>query len=243
MNKHARYEEKRDLLICWILEFQYTTINIFCMVMKLKRTNQSRFILSLKKSGLFHFVKSPLHREEIIILSKLGREYSAMLSPKHESYSMTQSRITSSTLVHSLQIQKSIIRRCDDIKFPFNFFFEKSIHDIEVGKRPDALIDFDGTVTALEIELTQKNNKRIYLGFLEQIENMRQGHYANVEYVFLSDSMTRIYQNKFDAESWPKIERMKVGGIRQHLSAGELVYLEVPEKIRDRFKFTCDGVK
>jgi hypothetical protein len=242
MNKRARFEEKRNFVVLWLLEFQFSTPRVICKAMGLVRENQGHFFSSLKKSGLFSFVRTPLINEEVLILNFQGKQYGAMLSPKAESYGMSSSRVASSTAIHSLCVQVALIERCSTAQ-PFTFQYERFIHDIEKHKRPDALMDLAGSVVALEVELTQKASKRIYLGYLDHIANMKAGLYSRVEYVFPSASLCAIYQGRFDAPEWPVFHRDKHGKVVRTLDAGEPVTANAnSEAIRNRFSFVSEDL-
>ncbi len=238
MNKRARFEEKRNFVILWLLEFQFSTPKVLCDALGLVRQNQGHFFSSLKKSGLFNFVRSPLINEELLILNYQGKQYAGMLSPKAEDYGMSSSRVVSSTAIHTLCIQKAIIDRCSTA-LPFCFKHERFIADIDKHKRPDALLDVSGKVIALEVELTQKASKRIYLGFLDHIENMKANLYSQVEYTFPTPELCAIYSRRFDAPTWPVFYRDKHGKVRPRLDGGEQIYANAEsEAIRSRFTFS-----
>ncbi|WP_417510850.1 hypothetical protein [Methylophaga sp.] len=238
MDRHARFEEKRDFLIEWVLEFHYTTPRILCSALGLNRQHQSNFFASLKKSGLFKFIRHPFIRENVIILSHQGRNYAFLLSELAESYSMTESRIIGSNLIHNLNVQQAVISRAD-LSRPFNFRFDKNVTEISKGKRPDAVYMKNGVWHALEVEITQKSRNRIYAGFLEQIENMKSEHYELVEYIFPSASLMSRYQKRFNDDFWPIVYRDKTGKFKQQIRDGEPVMADArSDKIRQRFSFT-----
>ncbi|WP_417536640.1 hypothetical protein [Methylophaga sp.] len=242
MDSRARFIEKRDFLIEWLLEFQYTTPKVLCAALGLERKSQGYFLLSLDKSGLFKIVRSPMIREKVIILSHSGKLQAAMLSEKAESYTMIESRIAHTTLIHSLSIQMAMIQRASMTR-PFAFRYDKNITNIATGKRPDAIYDHSGTLHALEVELTQKSSKRVYAGFFEQIENMKAGHYNHVEYVFPSEALMLLYKKRFDEEFWPLFYRDKHGKLKQQVRDGELVTADArSEKIRTRFSFNTEDL-
>ncbi len=128
MNKRARFEEKRNFVIHWLLEFQFSTPRVLCNALGLQRQNQGHFFSSLKKLGLFVFVRNPLLNEELLILSYQGKKYAAMLSPKADHYSMSSSRVAASTAIHSLCTQEAVISRCDT-SLPFRFRHERFVSD------------------------------------------------------------------------------------------------------------------
>lgn len=250
MNKVARYEEKLKFVLCWVLEFQYTTPKLICNALGLNRANQGHFFKSLKNTGLFHFIKNPLISEQIILLSHIGKKHSAMFSDKAEKYYMTKTKVVNSTTIHNFCIQQSIINRLAPCAIPFQFAFERHLADMDSAKKPDAII-FDPKFSepkngienkiALEVELTRKSTKRIYLGFFDQIESMKQGFYSKVVYVFHSDDNKKIYEKLFNQELWPNFYRDSHGKIKQHIEDGDVVLVNTnKESIRSRFIFITE---
>ncbi len=242
VDKRARYIEKRNFVLHWLLEFQISTPTIICQAMNLNRVGQGRFFLSLKNTGLFTFFKNPLISGEVIILSFEGKKYSAMLSQKSEYYTATTSRVVSSTTVHNLCVQSAIINRKLS-SLPFAFKYERFLMKIDKNKRPDAIYDNKGELVALEVELTQKNSKRIYLAFLEHVALMKEGLYNKVEYVFPTESLCEIYKKRFLQPTWPYFFRDNHGKIKPRLDGGTQLMAEVEsDAIRSRFIFTHENL-
>ena len=239
MNKRARFDEKRDFVILWMLEFHVATRSILCGALGIKSKNQNSFFLSLKKSGLFEIVRHPLLSEQFWMLNFQGKQYAARLSEKAERYHATPSRVVNSTTVHTLCVQRAILElRPDGITTPVDFQPERMITTIEQQKRPDALLNEEGDVIALEVELTQKSRSRIYLGFMDHIENMKAQLYERVVYVFPTQALKDTYQRRFDQPQWPVHYRDKYGKIRAQMDGDSQVMANADsEAIRSRFTF------
>lgn len=236
MDKKKRYQEKVDYVVLWLLEFGCSTPSLICSAMQLERKNQGHFFLSLKKSGLVKVVKSQLIPEEIYLLSSEGKVRGSYLSIKAEKYWFTASKIVMSTTVHSFSIQRAIIDRWSTA-IPFSFQSERFITHIQQSKRPDALIDENGSVIALEVELTQKSSSRIYLGYRNHLNFLKEGLYQKVLYVFPNEALKRNYVTRFDKDLWPLFVRDKHGKIRPEKSEGEPLEAEIKEGVRARFEF------
>lgn len=236
MNKRARYKEKVDYVIHWLLEFGCSTPSLICLAMRTERNSQGHFFVSLKKSGLVKTVRNPLISEEIYLLSSEGRARGAFLSIKAEKYWFSPSKVVMSTTVHSFSIQRAIAERWSTA-LPFSFRSERFINNIIQSKRPDALIDDKGSVIALEVELTQKSSSRIYLGYRDHLGALKEGLYQKVLYVFPTEALKQSYEKRFNKELWPMFLRDEHGKIRQETREGELLEAEIREGVRERFEF------
>lgn len=240
MDKRQRYQEKVDFVIQWLLEFGSSTPSVLCLAMKLNRKNQGHFFLSLKKSGLFATVKNPLIAEEMFLLSAEGKARGATLSEKAEKYWLSPSKVVISTTIHSFSIQKTIAERYD-VSLPFGFQSERFIEHIGKQKRPDALVDDGGEIVALEVELTQKSSGRIYLGYRNHLEALKEGLYKRVLYVFPTEALKHSYEKRFNSESWPLFLRDQHGKVRQEIRGGELLEAKIGDGARTRFEFVVQG--
>ncbi len=240
MNKRERFAEKRDFVLQWLLEFHYSTAKILSRALGLQRANQSRFFVSLKKSGLVAITTSPFIYEQIYFLSGKGKAFAHMLSEKAEAYAMTATKILATTTIHHLSVQCAVLTR-SALTLPFDFQSEWHL-DLPVAKRPDAVLSRGKRVEAIEVELTQKTIPRIYLGFVMHLDNMKQRHYETVEYVFADNGLMQRYQDRFLASEWPLYTANKHGKISPvHNRQGKpaTAHADVPE-IRERFRFTTE---
>jgi len=236
MDKRKRYQEKVDFVIQWLLEFGSSTPSLLCRAMELERRNQGHFFLSLKKSGLVKTLKNPLIGEEIYLLSAEGKMRGGYLSEKAEKYWFSPSKIVMSTTIHSFSIQRVLADRYST-SLPFKFQSERFIEHIHQAKRPDALVDDDGVRVALEVELTQKSSGRIYLGFRDHLNALKEGVYEKVLYVFPTEALKKAYLKRFDASLWPMYIKDANGKVRQEVRGGELLEAEIKDGVRARFEF------
>ena len=174
------------------------------------------------------------------MLSSEGKARGAMLSEKAERYWLSPSKVVMSTTVHSFSIQKAIAERWD-VSLPFNFQSERFIEHIHQQKRPDALVDDDGQVVALEVELTQKSSSRIFLGYRNHLEGLKAELYHRVLYMFPTEGLKKSYEKRFNQEMWPMFLRDKNGKVRQEVRDGELLEAKIGGGARSRFEFVVQG--
>lgn len=239
MDRRARYTEKRDFVIHWLLEFGYSTPKILCEALGLDRKNQGHFFTSLKKSGLFVTTRYPLIREYLILLSYPGKEFAGLLSEKAEAYNAVPSRCVTSGTFHNLCVQQAIVN-LGYSKLPFCFTYEKHLEHIDRHKRPDALINIGEEIglTALEVELTQKSEKRIFMAFLEHVQHFENKTYGKTHYVFPNESICKSYVDRFSRDKWSRFYRDRYNKIRGVMDAdNKIKTATVSDKIRSRFEF------
>lgn len=240
MDSRERFRVKAHFVTEWIMACQFSTPKVLCRALGLKRSSQTNFFSSLQKLGFFTIVQSGLVRENVWILSKDGLRYADIHFCKPDNAYISPSRVVNSTTIHSLSIQVALIQRVS-MEQPFSFTFDKFITHLPRGKHPDALYQKNGKTVALEIELIQKSSNRIYLAYLEHIENMKAGHYSSVEYVFPTEALMRIYQRRFNALLWPDCYREKHGSVKHKMNNGKPVMIDMENsRILSLFTFTFE---
>ncbi len=237
--QRTRFEEKRDFVIHWLLEFHTSTRKTLSAALGVNNSNQNNFFNSLIKSGLFERVKHPLLKEQLWMLNYQGKQFAAFLSLKAEKYHASPSRVITTKTIHNLSIQRAIlVIKGGKGNFPFDFKSEKMIPFIEKHKRPDAILDIEGEAAALEVELTLKSHSRIYLAFTDHIQSMKENLYDHVYYVFPTQKLCDKYKLLFEKKKWPIFYRDKQGKVRAQMEGGKQVKSRADsDAIRNRFDF------
>ena len=238
MTNRGRYQDKRDFVIHWLLEFQWSTPRILAQALGLKRTNQSRFFQVIQRGGLVQTIKSPFIYEHLYYLGKEGKAFAQCLSEKSESYAVTKTSVVSGLNIHHLSVQQAILTR-STLTLPFDFQSEWHL-DLPATSRPDAIVTTGNTMTALEVELAQKTAPRMYLGFLTHLENIKRQQYDRVEYIFTDEALRDRYHARFSQPQWPMFTRNGKGQILPVLDGhGNQIQAEAEDPlIRERFTFT-----
>ncbi len=237
MNNRERFQEKRDFVILWLLEFRYSTKKILAQALGQNVSGMTRFFQRLEQLGVIAKTKSPFVYGHLVYLGRAGKDYAGLLSEKAESYPVTKGSVPGALNVHGLSVQLAVLRR-SSLMMPFDFKSEWHL-ELETGSRPDALVTTGTTQTALEIELAQKTQPRIFLAFLTHVQNMRGGHYDRVEYIFSNRALCASYEKLFLEPSWPMYTRSKKGYITRVMESGEAISAKADDPlIRERFTFT-----
>jgi hypothetical protein len=242
MTNRSRYQDKRDFVIHWLLEFQWSTPRILSQALGLKRTNQSRFFQLIQRGGLVQTIKSPFIYEHLYYLGKEGKALAQCLSEKAELYAVSKTSVVSGLNIHHLSVQQAVLTR-STLTLPFDFQSEWHL-DLPAASRPDAIVATGHTMTALEVELAQKTAPRIYLGFLTHLNHFKQQYYDRVEYIFSDAALRDRYYSRFSQPQWPMFTRTTKGQIVPLLDGqGKPMQAEAEDPlIRERFTFTHEAL-
>lgn len=234
-----RNEEKTILTLLWITEFKYSTKKIICDLLEVSYQGQQGFFNKLTSEGLIFYFKHPYVSSNLIMLTSKGRGYAAQFSKKAIHYNCSKTRNLNSMVFHDLATQELALTVVNK-KIPFNFSFDHYISNIEKNKRPDLIVDNNQTLTAYEIELTQKSSSRVYLAFLNHFDAMNNNIYHYVKYIFLNGDLCEIYTKLFNSEYWKHCYRNNNNKVSIYKeSNGDTKFLKVGEnsELRNRFSF------
>lgn len=203
-NSFARASEKRELVLCWLAEFHYSTRRTLGEVLGLRPAGQGAFFKRLVDQNLVRTVAVPTVLEKLILLTRNGLEHARALTPRAIQYNTEPSKITSSTVIHNLSVQLVAVRMQRDIR---KISSERHLDFATRVKLPDAVVETDAGKIGLEVELTHKNTARIYRGFLDSIQAIKADHYQHARYVFQRQPLLNAYVDHFREERWPVYDR------------------------------------
>ena len=225
-----RGDEKRKLVLLWLAEYQYSTLSIMAEVLGVTSTSQWPFFNRLIAGGIVRRIGVETVRGKLFLLTPVGRELAAEFTEKALDVLTEPNRVTVSTVRHNLCVQWAVLAR---LQPGMNHTFEKHLKFADKDKVPDALLEHNGRLTALEIELSHKRTNRVYRAFYDHINAMKDKQYFNVEYVFSNVALRNNYQAKFDEKEWPIIERRK----GQLIQSERVFQPDSMAGLRDRFTF------
>ena len=197
---HQRGKDKIEQVVRWLAMFDYSDRQTIARMLGVSAVGQAAFFQKLPDTGFFSVEPVPGMRRALFSLTDTGHEYASMLSP--DVVFKRRKRMPAWIyLVHSLSIQAAVLNRGDSVR---TFRTEKTLGGLKATHVPDAVVCMeDGTDIALEVELSQKSNGRIYHIFLAHLRNMSEGHYKRVMYLFNNDGLAQLYRAKFEATKWP----------------------------------------
>lgn len=205
-----REKEKLEAVIRWLAWFDYSDRDSLATMLGVDKNGQSAFFKRLEATGFVEVETAPGIRRRVYGLGEAGFEYALMLLPELDL--KRRRRLPSWVmLIHSFSVQSAIIKRRSEIE---TILPEKTLKHLRTVRLPDAiLIMKDGRRVALEVELNHKSSARVFSIYLSHLKNIRSEHYDRVLYVFPTDSLCRLYREKFDLPVWP-IYRMREGSTR-----------------------------
>jgi hypothetical protein len=202
-------KEKTTIVLSWLVEFRFSTIEI--MAARIGQTSQQgvRFFNSLISDGFIRQFKNSMIPTRLFMLTPKGGEMISMLLSREVNVHTRVSTYGRSTkLAHDLAVQKmalKFISGIDGIVWDNNIVGEL---DIPPHTRPDALMHSRNNFWwALELERTRKAKARIFFAYYNHIQNMRDGHYKGVRYIFNNEAVCKYYQGVFNEPVWPMYSR------------------------------------
>ena len=238
-NPQLRKLEKRDRLLQWIGTFQVTTFSLWCRYEGLVMRGQYPFKHQLIADNLIGILPFALSREAVLMLTPKGKRIAMSLKPEL-TYAVTHpSKISMSLVPHTLMVQKGIITYHDKSA---DFVAERQLGFATLRKRPDALIYFDGQLTALEMELTPKYKLRVYCILRHHIAMLMDNHYQHVLYCFDDATTLDFYQRLFNDPEWPVViyHRQHRRYRTKKSEQGEALLFD-PGQYRKKFSFRMLG--
>lgn len=240
-DKRARAKEKREFVLCWLAEFHYSTRRVIAQALGLQVQGQGGFFQRLERANLVRTLSVPTISERLLLLTPNGLEHARALTARALFYTTEPAKVTSSTVIHNLSVQLAALRMQRDLR---KITFERHLDFAARTKLPDAIIETDVSKIALEVELTHKNNARIYRGFIDSIQNIKEGHYARVRYVFDRMNLMHHYVELFREKAWPVYDRdSKSHRLFQVIREGAPFYIDSTDpRIQSMFEFTHDGL-
>ena len=234
MNPHARADEKLNLWLHWIARFHVSTHPIYARLLGLSAVDAGHhyaFHQRLVTRGLLTRVQVPGRVRPFSLYALTGAAHRNFVLPGSPLSPAALSRyVGRAEFAHDLAVQwyiagqpsASAVATADPVVWP-----RESV-------RPDGVLP-EADPIAVEVELQQKTESRIYRTFLAHAESIARGRFAHVRYVFVNDALRRNYVKRFDAVEWP----------HYHYEAASKRYRALPEPyafptehpLRSRFTF------
>lgn len=226
---------KRVILYRWLHEYRYVDRTIIRLLLGISDRAAYSFVKELKVKGklksetLAVSYSAGARAEGIYYMTHDG--FDEWLAIDHElsygdyHFESRAKNLGSSLVSHNIRAQYGcldLIRRfAKKTLDSFDVYSEKNTHnglkigDGKLGREPDCLLvvrpENKGEILhcALEMELVQKNTKRIYWAFRQHANALIDGYYDRVFYYFDNDRLRSYYFDLFSEESWPHIEMVR----------------------------------
>ena len=228
-------EEKRRLVLDWLLEFQFSSVELLAQRLGLTCQSSYRFFRSLLDDQIIQHVKS-VHTNQVryVRLTKAGVDL-LQVAGRDVAHAHTQpSRLNRyAHIMHDLAVQRAVLKRLDLYD---EVIWDQHINLPEQCDNPDVLLHAPkGYWVAFEYEHWRKEDKRIYLSFMNHARALIKRHYSGVYYLFDREPDLVHYQTLFAAPAWPEYQyNRKTGKITP---TGTHFQPDAIERLRDCFLF------
>ena len=228
-------EEKLRLVLDWLLEFQFSSVDLLAQRLGLTYQSSYKFFRALLDDQIIQHVKNVhTHQARYLMLTKAGVDL-LQVAGRDVAHAHTQpSRLNRySHIMHDLAAQRAVLKRLDLYD---EVIWDKHITAPDQYEKPDALMHSPKNYwVALDYERWRKEDKRIYLSFMNHARALIKRHYSGVYYLFDREPDRVYYQTLFAAQAWPEYHyNRKTGNITP---AGTHFQPDTIERLRDCFLF------
>ena len=228
-------EDKRRLVLDWLLEFQFSSVELLARRLGLTYQGSYKFFRALLDDQIIQQFKSVYtNQARYLMLTKAGVDM-LQVAGRDVSHAHTQtSRLNRySHIMHDLAVQHAVLKRLEHYD---EVIWDQHITFPDQFENPDVLLHSPKNYwVAFEYERWRKEDKRIYLSFLNHAQALVKRHYSGVYYLFDRESDLVHYQTLFAAQAWPEYHsNRKTGNITP---AGTHFQPDAIERLRDCFLF------
>jgi DNA-binding MarR family transcriptional regulator len=207
-----RYEDKLDKILELLVQFHHSTRHLLLLRLGLATHSHHTYFKKLEKKGILRRAETfTIRSRTVFMLTPLGKELAAeKMIDNVINYTTDASKINHSSLRHDLAVQKAVITRLHEYD---KFMSEKFLPNIKLKdkKKPDAFLEKNKSITALEVELTAKSDQRIFRALNSHAQALLNQHYQQVLYIFPSNTLKNYYQERFNQQSWPVYQQNEHG--------------------------------
>lgn len=236
-------DEKTRLVLDWLLEYRFSSIDILAARIGQTPTNANRFFNGLIKDGAINVFKN-VHtkNQRYIMLTAAGVSYLEALG---RDVSRAVTRVANlgryAQIIHDLSVQAVVLPRLDSYT---EVIWDRHISFASQHDRPDAILKAEKNGSdfwsAIEFERWRKERKRIFISFVNHTKHFENKHYAGVYYLFQSKADCCYYKKLFDEKVWPLYVRKSKSGVIQSLESN--LVPDTIEHLRTRFVFRHEPV-
>lgn len=204
--------DKMLIVLDWLLEFRFSSIELMSVLLESNTVNQSRFFKSLVDDGVIQvFQNVHTKNERYIMLTGAGLSY---LEAEGRDVSRAVIRAQQlgryAQVMHDIAVQRAAMRRLSSY---VEIIWDKNIVLEGVMDRPDLMLKNEkGYWVALEYERWRKDQKRVCLTFVNHARSLEARSYMGVYYLFDKEVDLENYKKIFSMKEWPLYARDKRSG-------------------------------
>lgn len=198
-----RAAEKQADVFDWLLHYHYSTIPLLMQRLGLKSRHNVQYFKKLIGRDLLRTVEVPFMKDDLVMLTRVALQLADDPDFVAGLYNPDPSKINLTTVPHDLSVQKAVLNRLPDLvsHVPERLLVRAGESRIKI---PDAVVSEDGAhLVAIEVELTAKTDKRMFMALTDHLRAMRDARYHSVNYVFSKPSLLGYYKERFDRPEWP----------------------------------------
>ena len=228
-------EEKLRLVLDWLLEFRVSSVELLAQRLGLTYHGSYKFFRSLLDDQIIqHFNSVHLRHARSLMLTRTGAAILQAAGRDISKALTTPARLTRySHILNDLAVQRAVLKRLDHYD---EVIWDQHLALPDQFENPDVLLHSPKNYwVALDYERWRKEDKRIYLAFMNHARALIKRHYSGVYYLFDREADLVYYQTLFAAQAWPEYHyHRKTGKITL---AGTHFKPDTIERLRDCFLF------
>lgn len=213
-------EDKMLVLLNWLKEFRFTSLQIVSQILNSNYPNTTRFIKNLAKDGYIVYFNNPSISHKLIALTQRSINFlkeHRLADFDEVAYEYTKYRKTV-TVLHHLTLQRYLVNNIEEYsEITWEYNLETEVYKLG-SIRPDCVVTYKNSdiKVAVEYERWVKTKARVYYKFYNHLENIQKGLYAGVLYIFEDTNDHSTYIKLFNESYWPryKMQRNRSGNLK-----------------------------
>lgn len=231
LTPQQKKEWKRLLVVQWLMEFKFSSIEVLSILLKQQPKHTAPFFKSMIDDKFLMRFSSEFYPKKDLV--RLGPGALQWFPDLDQSLLRSDRHSTKKTLVHDHLVQRVIAERLgrySEIDASFDRVRKEAPDAFVVSRKT-------GDKLAVEYELTRKNRDRTWALFIRYAKAIEAREVDAVIFYFRSKPMYRLYKKRFEAASWDTFKKTKKNG---KTFTDRIGSFEPSAEIRPRFIFRLD---
>lgn len=195
-------EDKIKIVLDWLLEFRFSSIELLSLRLGSNKVNMNRFFNQLIDEGVIQLFKNAnTKNERYVMLTAIGVSYLEAYGRNTEK-AVTRVQLLGkySQILHDISVQYAVLKRLSNYS---EVIADRNIPLDKYNDRPDALLLANKNYwVAIEYERWRKANNRIYYSLNCHAQSIINKRYSVVIFLFELESDKLHYEKLFNQEAW-----------------------------------------